>query len=129
MVTPEVQRLTAPTNFQMSTPDNDCPVQITPRPTNLEAARVALCQLKQFNRRPSTQWTAKELAALKKTIPVDPSDWAVISAYYNAELPEGKNYRRRDIQTLLNNWPSEVDRARQFVGTVKQAPKKDYSKF
>jgi len=70
---------------------------------------------KLFNRRPTTPWTPKELKAWKLVAPdIDEQDLAVLERYYGYQLPEGKDYRRRDLQTLLNNFFPEVDRARKY---------------
>jgi hypothetical protein len=70
-----------------------------------------------FNRRESTVWNAKEKKALDAIVPVDDNELAMVEAYYRAERakPDDKNYSRRDLLTLLNNWPGEVDRARVWV--------------
>jgi hypothetical protein len=69
-----------------------------------------------FNRRASTVWTPKELKAFGAVVPVDDNDLAMVERYYRAERakPDEKNYSRRDLITLLNNWPGEVDRARVY---------------
>lgn len=65
-----------------------------------------------FNRRESTQWSAKELKALPKEI--HPDDLKVLDKYYKYPFLPDKDYRRRDLQTLLSNWLGEVDRARKW---------------
>lgn len=71
-----------------------------------------------FNRRESTQWSEKELRAYRK-LSIDPEDLELLSRYYLAtDIPEDKNIRRRDIVTLLNNWPGEVDRARDYCQKI-----------
>jgi hypothetical protein len=69
---------------------------------------------KLFRRRESTQPTPKELKALKAITPIPAEDLKLIEAYYNFSHPPAADYRRRDLQTLLNNWPGELDRARRF---------------
>lgn len=65
-----------------------------------------------FNRRPDTLWTVAEAEALAQVGAVADEDWAVMEAYYTADIPPKDNYRRRDVITLLNNWNGELDRAR-----------------
>jgi len=65
---------------------------------------------KLFNRRASTNWSAKELKALKKIGDIQEEDFELIEKYYKSEC----TCLRRDIGTLLNNWTGEVDRARNY---------------
>lgn len=64
-----------------------------------------------FGRRPTTNWSAKELRALKDVLALDtaPEDIDALEARYNS----GDPYLRRDPVTLLNNWNTEIDRAKQ----------------
>lgn len=71
-----------------------------------------------FNRRESTQWSEKEIRAYRK-LSIDSEDLELLSRYYLAtDIPDDKNIRRRDIVTLLNNWPGEVDRARDYCQKI-----------
>ena len=68
-----------------------------------------------YNRRPSTVWTAKEKRAFAAICPIDENDISMVERYYAAERKKGaQGIHRRDLQTLLNNWPGEVDRARAY---------------
>lgn len=67
-----------------------------------------------FGRKLLTKWSDKEMAALKICEGTDPEDWEVLTKYYSSNDP----YRRRDILTLLNNWPGEIDRARNHSGEM-----------
>jgi uncharacterized protein YdaU (DUF1376 family) len=69
---------------------------------------------KLFRRRESTKPTQKERKALKAITPIPDDDLTLIEAYYNAPHPPDADYRRRDLQTLINNWPGELDRATRF---------------
>ena len=65
---------------------------------------------KWFSRRENTEWTEKELKALKPIVKLKTpeSDLQLLDARY-----ESKNkYRRKDILTLLNNWNTEIDRCK-----------------
>ena len=64
-----------------------------------------------FSRRASTIWSDKETKALKAVIALRtlPEDIDALEARYNS----GNPYLRRDIITLLNNWNTEIDRAKQ----------------
>jgi hypothetical protein len=63
-----------------------------------------------FHRREETPWTEKELKAIKllSERPSFAEELALIETRYKT----GGQYLRQDIQTLLNNWCGEVDRAR-----------------
>jgi len=64
-----------------------------------------------FKRRESTVWSPKEIKALKDVIALKtpPEDIDALEARYLS----GNPYLRRDIITLLNNWNTEIDRAKQ----------------
>ena len=68
-----------------------------------------------FRRRDTTEWDIKEVRALKKLLPIPEDDFALIEGYYTASFPEGKDFRRHDLATLLNNWRGELDRARKYA--------------
>jgi hypothetical protein len=72
---------------------------------------------KFFNRRPTTRWSSSERKALKKLIPIDAEDLALLERYYLEEIAQGDDYRRRDLETLLNNWTKEIDRATSHFAT------------
>lgn len=70
-----------------------------------------------FKRKPSTKWSEKEIKAFKK-IDLDLEELDLVCRYYAATIIESgtvKDIRRRDLQTLLNNWTGEVDRARAYL--------------
>ena len=74
-----------------------------------------------FRRKDSTRWSEKELRSYQK-LSIDATDLELLSRYYLAtDIPEDKNIRRRDIVTLLNNWPGEVDRARAYCDKQEKA--------
>ncbi len=64
-----------------------------------------------FNRRITTRWSPKELEAFNKARPIDDDELALIEQRYRAERLKPDSTCRHDLQTLLNNFPSEVDRA------------------
>ena len=65
-----------------------------------------------FHRRHDTIWSDKERTAFKKVeaMNIPESDISTLETYYQSGAP----YIRRDILTLLNNFPGEIDRAREF---------------
>lgn len=84
-------------------------VKITWTPTETQARLSAM-----FHRRQSTPWSDKEVKTFRKIGAIEPSDLVVLETYYAAAIPNDKDYRRRDLATLLNNFNGEVDRARHF---------------
>ena len=78
-------------------------------PTTEAAQRIAHL----FDRRFTTPWSDKEIAAFKKAKP-QVSDFEVIVRYYAQERakPDNKGIHRRDLLTFLNNYAGELDRAR-----------------
>jgi uncharacterized protein YdaU (DUF1376 family) len=79
----------------------------SPSPTMLRLGAL-------FNRKPTTRWDKKEIKALKELGKVDESDLAILERYYTERIPKAEDFRRHDLQTLLNNFNGEVDRARKF---------------
>jgi hypothetical protein len=78
-------------------------------PTTEPAKRIS----KLFHRRESTPWSEKEVRAFKKLMPIDLDDLTIAEAYTEAERMKGDDgVYRRDIYTFLNNFQTEVDRAR-----------------
>ena len=67
-----------------------------------------------FNRRPETRWTDKEIISYRKLGVIAEEDLVLLEKYYRVTVGEEVKYRRRDVQTLLNNLPGEVDRARNY---------------
>ena len=93
-----------------------------PRTKNQEPSisAVASCHLsdngkwksrinKIYARRETTKWSDRELKAFKK-LTIEEEDMRLIEKYCDPK--NGSKYRRKDIQTLLNNWNGELDRAR-----------------
>ena len=66
-----------------------------------------------FRRKPTTKWTLQESEALEQVNPSE-SEIELMAKYYTASMSPKDNIRRRDVGTLLNNWPGELDRARDF---------------
>ena len=66
-----------------------------------------------FGRSPDTLWNVYESEAL---VSVDPSEseLQVVETYYTAHRVGDKDYRRKNVETLLNNWSGEMDRATAF---------------
>jgi hypothetical protein len=78
-------------------------------PTSENAKRIA----DMFQRRHTTPWTKKEITAFKAAQPMQDEDLTMLETYYKQNGPPGEgNFLRRDLQTFLNNYASELDRAR-----------------
>ena len=78
---------------------------------------------KWFNRGEKTLWSLYEAEALERLMPIGGGEVAVLEAYYTAEISEGDDFRRRNLETLLNNWPGERDRAAAWKKQSKKGGK------
>jgi hypothetical protein len=67
-----------------------------------------------FGRRPETLWTVLESELLTALNPTE-AETNGMEAFYLAEDPSDDLFRRRDLLTLLNNWPRELDKARGYA--------------
>ena len=70
-----------------------------------------------FGRKGDTLWTVAETVALLSIKPTE-DEMADIEKYYLAMIPKDEDYRRRDLDTLLNNWPKELDRAKTYAANL-----------
>lgn len=75
-----------------------------------------------MGRRLTTAWSLKELAAFKALGPIDGSDLESVEAFYRDNQSNEKAYLRTSLSTLLNNFPSEVDKARTWERTSANRP-------
>lgn len=73
-----------------------------------------------IGRRVTTIWTAKELEAVRTLRVADMAGeeweadvWALWRYYREQKDGAENDYRRRDVVTLLNNWPGDVAKCRQ----------------
>jgi uncharacterized protein YdaU (DUF1376 family) len=74
----------------------------------LEAFRLRVGAM--VRRRPTTQWSTKEIKALKEIFDFNTpeEDLVALEARYQSNDP----YLRRELMTLLNNWNGEIDKVR-----------------
>lgn len=80
-------------------------------PTAPQATRIA----ELFKRRLTTPWTDKEVRAFKRLMPIDIADLDMVCRYHEAERSKGDDgHHRRDMGTFLNNFTTELDRARAW---------------
>lgn len=84
--------------------------EVEPRPPTALQIRIG----RLLHRRPGTRWSAKELKALKTIGTPEEEELQSLEAYYSARIPEDRDYRRRTLLVLLNNFTGELDRARNF---------------
>jgi len=76
----------------------------SPEPQQIEVASW-------FSRRPTTEWSERELKAWKQLSPETVADGlAVLAGPYTERV----KYRRTELLTLLNNWRGEIDRWRNW---------------
>ena len=86
-----------------------------------EGLRERICEM--FGRDPKSAWSKSEMIALDAvaSLGTSESDLEALSRYYRTKLiPPDKDYRRRTVGAMLENWQGELDRARGFVREQKQ---------
>jgi len=116
-----------PKPLRSARPVTSVGILATEQPEPVQGRMLAVAALK--HRQPGTRWSAKEIAAFRAAGLHAMSDADFdeqiqpLAAYYAAPVENlsehwrsspGDDFRRRDLQTLLNNWPSEVDRSRAW---------------
>jgi hypothetical protein len=74
-----------------------------------------------IGRRATTVWSAKEKQAAKPHIPTCEEDWRALERYYANRGKEGF-FTRQSMITLLNNWASEIDKARAYCEANPETP-------
>ena len=66
-----------------------------------------------FGRKSTTACSVYEALSLVDCEP-STSELHLMEQFYTANIPADKDYRRRNLHTLLNNWISELDKAREW---------------
>ena len=61
----------------------------------------------------NTLWNVTEAIALQSVRP-QKEEIDLIRLFYGAEIPKDQDFRRQNIETLLNNWNGELDKARAY---------------
>ena len=69
-----------------------------------------------FGRRESTLWTLAESEALADLEPIPAEELELLEKWYREPERGEPLYRRKAPLQLLNNWPSECDKARAHFG-------------
>jgi hypothetical protein len=67
-----------------------------------------------FGRKSTTLWTISEGECLDQLGVLSDDELETMRFFYEANIPEASDYRRRTIGTLLNNWNSELDKAIEY---------------
>lgn len=75
-------------------------------PTSEKAIRLATL----FGRKPTTEWSDKEIASFKKIAKQPDEDFDLVEQLYRSDY----EFLRHDLQTFLNNFTGEVDKARKW---------------
>ena len=73
---------------------------------------------KLFGRREKTSWSQKEKEALRKIGDIDDEDLSLLERFYFFALPantDDDRWLRKNLQTLLNNYNGELDKARLWL--------------
>ena len=65
-----------------------------------------------FGRQPDTLWSVAEFEALQAINPGE-REISGMEAYYTADIPPEEDHRRSALYTLLNQWSTDLDRARK----------------
>jgi hypothetical protein len=88
-------------------------------PEPMQSRMIAVGALK--HRDVATVWGANEIEAFRaqRLDSLSEEDFeaqrAVLAAYYGAAIPREKDFRRRELLTLLNHWAGELDKAKAWV--------------
>jgi hypothetical protein len=89
------------------------------QPEPVRSRMLAIGALK--HRETSTAWGANELEAFRaqRLDSLSEEDFtaqlAPLAGYYAAVIPREKDFRRRELLTLLNHWAGEIDKAKEWL--------------
>jgi len=72
-----------------------------------------------LGRRPTTNWSRNEIKAAANWLDTTEEEWKLLEGYY-AHRGEKDYYCRTTMITLLNNWASEIDKARSKQAASEQ---------
>jgi len=61
-------------------------------------------------RRPTTQWSTKEIKALKEVFAFNTPEEDLVAL--EARYKSNDQYLRKELETLLNHWNGEIDKSR-----------------
>lgn len=88
---------------------------------NIELLRQEICKFNKFGRPIEQRWKPHELKQLKTCFPFSRRAYIKLRDYYNANIPEHDDYRRKTIYRLLQYWPGEMDRAKEWKDRVRRS--------
>jgi hypothetical protein len=92
----------------------DMPEGSNPPGTGADVEKLRLRICGWFKRRFTTAWTEKERASLRAVAKLAPTEADLI--LLDGWFADRETWHRKDVQTLLNNWNAEIDRARDWAG-------------
>ncbi len=94
-------------------------------PTTPQSKRFAAI----FHRLETTPWADNEVSAYKKLGTVPDDDLEAVERYYAANWPPKRDHNilRHNLITFLNNFPSEVDRAKAMKSKTKNGHSFEWS--
>ena len=72
-----------------------------------------------LGRRPTTNWSRNEIKAAANWLDTTEEEWKLLESFY-AHRGEKDYYCRTTMITLLNNWASEIDKARSKQAASEQ---------
>jgi hypothetical protein len=82
-------------------------------------ARFKVRANRLLGRRPTTNWSRNEIKAAANWLDTTEEEWKLLEGYY-AHRGEKDYYCRTTMITLLNNWASEIDKARSKQAASEQ---------
>lgn len=113
-----VSKCSPPSSSSSSSPSSPpiVPQRGTGGSPQITETQLRLARL--FHRRETTPWSEKERKAFRAIGEIQNEDLELLERYYAMQFPKDKDYRRRDLCTLLNNFQGELDRARKYNGNT-----------
>ena len=104
--------------FEAAIAETELPLAIEKNvPTTRTAQRIATL----FNRRLTTSWSVPEIKAFKACGHITDTELELVEKYYASERAKGDNgFHRRALETFLNNWRGELDKARELASKTQK---------
>ena len=87
----------------------------------VESNTMTMIRMGDWYNRKGALWSLYEEERLNLLEPIDEAELDVMEIYYMADIPKKDDIRRRALETLLNNWNIDLDRARNFKPEVSHA--------
>ncbi len=87
----------------------------TGKSDNLPTTPQAIQISELYRRKLTTPWSANEIRAFRAISPIDPGELDLVCRYEQSEMAKGETgWHKRDLQTFLNQFGTELDRARAW---------------